>query len=122
MKIFNQLDIQFLFIGSASAKQQIALFGIAFAIILEYSFHLWDPAPSSSIKYLTSAIDVYKSSSKHVTVTAAVEKIFEEEKGLLFGEVGGIEHFGKSTFAQKLTQIALENWLSLYQTKRAQGK
>ncbi|KAF8805294.1 hypothetical protein BYT27DRAFT_6672931 [Phlegmacium glaucopus] len=85
----------------------------AFAIILEYSFHLWDPAPSSNIKYLTSAIDVYKSSGKHVTVTAAVENIFEEEKGLLFGEVEDIENSGKSTFAQKLIQIALENRLHL---------
>ncbi|KAF8800533.1 hypothetical protein BYT27DRAFT_7262934 [Phlegmacium glaucopus] len=97
-------------IGTPSAKQQIAVFGIAFAIILEYSFYLWDQAPSSSIKYLASTIDVYKSSGKHVTVTAAVEKFFEEEKGLLLGEVEDIENLG--TFAQKLAQIALENRLS----------
>ncbi|KAF8815111.1 hypothetical protein BYT27DRAFT_6825376 [Phlegmacium glaucopus] len=108
----HKLDIQFLFISPSPATQQIAVFGIAFSIILEYSFHLWDPAPSSSIKYLASAIDVYKSSSKHVTVTAAVEKIFEEEKRL-FVEVEGIENSSKSTFAQKLTQIALENCLHL---------
>ncbi|KAF8808199.1 hypothetical protein BYT27DRAFT_7190334 [Phlegmacium glaucopus] len=100
-------------IGSPSAKQQIAGFGIAFAIILEYSFHLWDQAPSSSIEHLTCAINVYKLSGNHVTVTAAVEKIFEEEKGLLFGEVEDIENSGKSTFAQKLIQIALENRLRL---------
>ncbi|KAF8805159.1 hypothetical protein BYT27DRAFT_7192817 [Phlegmacium glaucopus] len=88
-------------------------FHIAFAIILEYSFHLWDPAPSSSIKYLISAVNVYKSSGKHVTVTAAVEKIFEEEKELLFGEVADIENSAKSTFAQKLIQIAVENGLHL---------
>ncbi|KAF8800540.1 hypothetical protein BYT27DRAFT_7200165, partial [Phlegmacium glaucopus] len=108
LKNLDQLDTQFLSVGSPSAKQQIAGFGIAYAIILEYSFYLWDPAPSSNIKYLTSAINVYKSSGKHVIVTAAVEKIFEEEKGLLFGKQY-IKNSAKSTFAQKLIQIALEN-------------
>jgi hypothetical protein len=88
-------------------------FHIVFAIILEYSFYLWDPAPSSSIKYLTSAVNVYKSSGKHVIVTAAVEKIFEEEKEFLFGEVEDIENSGESTFAQKLVQIATENRLCM---------
>jgi len=71
---------------------------------------LWYSTPLGNIKQLTSAIDVYKSSGKHVTATEAIDMIFEEKH--LFGEVKGSEDPGKSTFAQLLTQIALENRLS----------
>jgi hypothetical protein len=68
--------------------------------------------PSSNIKLLTSAIDFYKSSNKHVTVNKAVDMIFEEEKHL-FGDAKGSEDSSKSAFSQLLVQIALDNRLCM---------
>jgi hypothetical protein len=86
-------------------------FNTALAIILEHSFYLWARAPSPNIKPLTSAIDVYKSSGKHVTATDAIDKIFGED---LFGKGKSSGDPSKSDkFAQLLAQIALENRLCM---------
>jgi len=102
-----------LFIGPPPANQQIARFGVAFSIILEHSFYLWDQTQSNSIQYLTSAIDVYKSSGKHVTVTKAIDTVFKEEERHLFEEANGSDDPGESAFVERLAQIALENRLSI---------
>jgi len=47
-----------------------------------------------------------------MTATEAVDKIFEEERHL-FGEAQVHEDPGKSAFAQRLAQIALENRLCM---------
>jgi len=88
-------------------------FIIALAIILDYSFYLWNSSPSNSIESLNSAIDVYKSSGNHVTVTKAIDMIFEE-KGLLFGKAQGSRNFSKSIFASQITQVALKNRLCMF--------
>jgi hypothetical protein len=55
---------------------------------------------------LISAIDVYKVSGKHVMVTEAVDKVFEEE---------GSGNPNMSISTQQLMQIALENRLGMSQ-------
>jgi len=89
-------------------------FIIVLAIILDYSFYLWDTSPSNSIEFLNSAIDVYKSSENHVAVTEAIDMIFEEQKGLLFGKAQDSGASSKSTFAWQLTQVALKNRLCMF--------
>jgi len=84
------------------------------AIILDYSFYLWNSSPSSSIESLNSAIDVYKSSGNHVTVTEAIDIIFEEQERLLFEKGQDSRSSSNSTFAQQLTEVALKNRLCMF--------
>ena len=89
-------------------------FVIALAIILDYSFYLWDSSPSNSIEFLISAIDVYKSSGNHMTVTEAIDIIFEEQERLLFEKGQDSRSSSNSTFARQLTEVALKNRLCMF--------
>jgi len=101
----------FPFIGPLPIAQQIARLGVALAIIAEHSYYLWDRAPSTSIDYLISAVDVYESSAKHTAVTEAVDETFKEDEGRLFKEAESSEDPKESAFAKRLLQIALDNRL-----------
>ena len=80
------------------------------AIVAEHSFYLWDQAPSDNDAYLISAINIYESSAKHTIVIDAIDKVFESE-GHLFDEAKGSEYPWESAFAERLTQIVLDNRL-----------
>jgi len=75
------------------------------------SFYLWEQAPSSESTCLISAIDAYKSSTKHTAVTQAVDEIFKADKGRLFKEAVESKNTSKSAFAKQLMRIALDNRL-----------
>ena len=83
------------------------------AIIAEHSFYLWERAPSSETTCLISAIDAYKSSTKHTAVTQAVDEIFKADKGRLFKEAVESKNTSKSAFAKQLMRIALDNRLRM---------
>ena len=80
------------------------------AIVAEHSFYLWDQAPSDNDAHLISAINIYESSAKHPIVIDTVDKVFEDE-GHLFDEAKGSEYPWESAFAERLTQIVLDNRL-----------
>jgi len=101
----------FQFIGPPPQVQQMARFGVALAIIAEHSFYLWERAPSCETTCLISAIDAYKSSTKHTAVTQAVDEIFKDEEGRLFKEAVGLAYANGSAFAKRLVHIALDNRL-----------
>jgi hypothetical protein len=77
----------------------------------EHSFYLWERAPSSETTCLISAIDAYKSSTKHTAVTQAVDEIFKDDEGRLFKEAVGLAYVHESAFAKRLVHIALDNRL-----------
>ena len=83
-------------------------FSIALAIIAEHSFYLWEREPSSSKAPLVSAINAYKSSTKHIAVTQAVDEIFKDDQGAV-----GLGYTEESSFAKRLLQIALDNCLHM---------
>jgi hypothetical protein len=83
------------------------------AIVAEHSFYLWDQAPSDNDAYLISAINIYELSAKHTIVIDAVDKVFEGV-GHLFDEAKGSEYPWESAFAERLTQIVLDNRLCMY--------
>jgi len=101
----------FPFIGPPPAAQQMARSGVVLAIIAEHSFYLWERAPSSETTCLISAIDAYKSSTKHTAVTQAVDEIFKADKGRLFKEAVKSKDTSESAFAKQLVRIALDNRL-----------
>jgi hypothetical protein len=86
-------------------------FSTALAIIAEHSFYLWEQAPYNKTTCLISAIDAYKSSTKHTAVTQAVDEIFKDEEGRLFKEAVGLAYANGSAFAKRLVHIALDNRL-----------
>jgi len=49
-----------------------------------------------------------------MTVTEAIDIIFEEQKSLLFEKAQGSRDSSKSTFARQLTQVALKNRLCMF--------
>jgi len=102
----------FSFIGAAPAAEQMARLGIVLAIIGEHSFYLWDRVRTRGPKPLISAIDAYRSSTKHTAIALAVDKIFKEDEGRLLEEAKASEHPGNSAFATQLVQITLNNRLS----------
>jgi len=75
---------------------------------------LWNSSPSNSIEFLNSAIDVYKSSENHVTVTEAIDIIFEEQERLLVEKGQDSRSSSNSTFAWQLTEVALKNHLCIF--------
>ena len=83
------------------------------AIIAELSFYLWDQAPSDNDAFLISAIEIYGSSTKHKIVVDAVNKVFKEDEGHLFDEAKYSRYPQKSTFVERLVQIALDNRLCM---------
>jgi len=99
------------FIGAPPVTHQVARLGVALAIIIEHSFYLWDRAPSNICDRLISAINVYQSSTKHATVTLAVDETFNAVERDLLKEAKGSRSPEKSTFAETLAQIALDNRL-----------
>lgn len=121
----NVFDVE---IGSPPAIQQVTRFGIgmwyyylnfiylnfgaALAIILEHSFHLWYHS-SSKIDYLSSAIGAYESSGKHAIISAAVDRIFEEE-GQMFEEAKRSSNPEDSVLAKQLAQIAVDNHFCMF--------
>ena len=88
-------------------------FSTALAIIAEHSFYLWERTPSRKTTCLISAIDAYKSSTKHTAVTQAVDEIFKDDEGRLFKEVIGLAYAHGSAFAKRLMHIALDNHLRM---------
>jgi len=102
----------FPFIGPLPVIHQTARLGVALAIIAEHSFYLWDQAPSNNASILTLAVDIYQSSTKHTTVTEAVDEAFKEDGGHLFNEAKHCEYPQMSAFAERLVQIVLDNRLS----------
>ena len=72
---------------------------------------MWDRARKEGAKHLVSAIDAYKSSTKHAAVTLAVDTIFEEDEGCLLKEAKASLLPRDSAFATQLVQIALDNRL-----------
>jgi hypothetical protein len=74
---------------------------------------LWDQAPSNEAKSFISAIKAYQSSTKHTTVTQAIDEVFKEDKGHLFNKAKGSKYPTKSAFSRQLVQIALDNRLGM---------
>ena len=72
---------------------------------------MWDRKQSDAIKYLTSAIDTYKSSGNHVNVVRAVNEAFKRR--FVVGDVEGGEDPSESTLDQLLRQVVLENLLRM---------
>jgi len=107
----NMQSKMFPFWGPPPGTQQITRLGIALAIIAEHSFYLWDHAPSRRPDCLISAINVYQSSTKHTTVTLAIDDIFKEDEGRLFKEANDSRDPSSSDFAKRLVKIALDNRL-----------
>ena len=55
---------------------------------------------------MVSAIDAYKSSTKHIAVTQAVDEIFKDDEGAV-----GLGYTEESSFDKRLMHIALDNRL-----------
>jgi hypothetical protein len=72
---------------------------------------LWDQHPSNKATFLIIAIDTYKTSNKHTTVTQAIDELFNEDEGCLFKEAKSSKNPEESAFAKRLLQIALDNRL-----------
>ena len=74
---------------------------------------MWDQAPSNNDAFLISAIKIYESSTTHKIVMDAVDKVFKEDEGHLFDEAKHSQYPQKSTFVERLVQIALDNRLCM---------
>ena len=74
---------------------------------------MWERTPSRKTTCLISAIDAYKSSTKHTAVTQAIDEIFKDDEGCLFKEAVRVAHTKDSAFRKQLVHIALDNCLRM---------
>ena len=79
---------------------------------MEHSFFLWDQKPCKDSDCIAAAVDLYKVSSNCHAVMEAVDRVIREDQGQFFQAGKDHEHV-REAFAQKLTQIALDNRLCM---------
>lgn len=85
-------------LGSLGGPQKIAKLGIAIAIIADFSFFLWDRAPSNTHGHMVLAYKKYKTSCDENALQEAIKEAFKD--------------YDHKDFPDKMVKIALDYRLS----------
>jgi len=91
-------------VGSVNNALEVAQFGIAVVIILEYSFFIWDLKNTTSTQPVETAITTYKRSPQCQAVQKAVKNAIKDRNAL--------RDIFQTNLEKTFVQIVLDNLLS----------